>query len=529
MRHDRALSALAPSRPRLPEAPAPVPHASSKLQALWPTIAVALSALVYGPILKNYFFDDDFLHLYNLANNGVVRFLFTPHGGHVLVLRNLIFYASYRVFGLAPLGYFVVVLLTHLANVYLLFLVIRHVTGNAPLASVGAALWGVLPANEGSLGWYSVYGHVLVTAIGLWLLYDLLQVAELRRSVSHLRLVVWCVLLLAGMTCFGVGIALAMSFTAVAYVLLADSPERKKVTAVLSSLTICVPVIYVGLYHLYAVISGDRATEPITFWRLVLDWRLNAAMLGELLVYGASSLIVPHPCSADGGSLLCYAFPAVCAAGVATLFACRAGRIRRTLVALVVLLGATYGIIAAGRALLMAAWLHQTMAQASAQPRYHYLGPALMSVILCLLLREVSRFIFTSWLRRVAPAVGLCAVLVAQVVTHPAINHHAAARAEVQSVFDTLNSLARQVPDGADICIRNRRFKGIGSLVGPASFPGWAAVFAITHPLNTIGGRTVHFIEADPQVRLAAQANPKKRAAGLLVSPDRLPPGCRVF
>ena len=508
--------------------PAGVTNGWRAFLALMP---IVLSGMVYGPILQNYFIYDDFLHLYNLANNGLIQFLLTPHGGHLLVLRNLIFYACYRLFGLAPLGYFVLVLLTHLANVCLLFLVIRRLTGNPFLASGGAALWGVLPANEASLGWYSVYGNVLVTTIALWLLYDLVRLAETRRPVSGLRLATWCLLLLAGMTCFGVGIALAMTFCVVAYLFLADSPDRNKATVVLFALTICVPIVYVGLYHLYTAISGDTGTNAAAFLSQILNWRLNAEMLGELLAYGTSSLVIPHPCTPDGGMPLCYTFLALCAAGVAALFACVSGRIRRTLLALTLLLGATYASIAIGRALFTVVMIGRAVAWSATHARYHYLGPAIIAIILCLMLDEFSRLVFKSRLRQVAVAVALGAPLLVQLVLHQPIDHHDPARAETYSVLDRLDLFAQQVPEGGDVCIRNRPFQSIGGFLAqdPASFPGWAGVFAITHPVNTIDGRTVHFIEADPRVLRAARANPQRRAARLFVSADRLPPGCRIF
>ena len=509
--------------------PLPSPRFWANRSVLLLAVPLAASCLVYGSILENYFFHDDFLHLYNLANNGLIQFLFTPHGGHVLVLRNLIFYTCYRLFGLAPLGYFVLVLLTHLANVWLLFLVVRDLTGNPFLASVGAALWGVLPANEASLGWYSVYGNVLVTTVGLGLLYDLVRLAETRRPVSGLRLATWCLLLLAGMTCFGIGIALAMTFSAVVYLLLPDSPDRTKATATLLGLTICVPIVYVGLFRLYAAISGNSSSNAAVFLGQIRNWRLNAEMFGELLAYGTSSLVVPQPCTPDGGWLLCYALSSVSAVAVVVLFACASARVRRTLLALTLLLGATYASIAIGRT-WFTVWIRLAVAWSATQPRYHYVGPALITIIVCVVLNEIGRFIFTARLRQLAPGAVLCVALVTQLALHQPIDHHEEARAATQSVLDRFEFIAGYTPKGGDICIRNHGFRWVGGLVGdPASFPGWAAVFAITHPANTIHGRTVHFIETNPRVLLAAQAKPDRRAAGLLVAPDRIPARCRIF
>src|SRR5262249_59242086 len=63
--------------------------------------------------------------------------------------------------------YFATVLVTHVANVLLLFAFVRRVTGSASLACFGAVMFAVSPANAGTLGWYSLYGHALAGALAL--------------------------------------------------------------------------------------------------------------------------------------------------------------------------------------------------------------------------------------------------------------------------------------------------------------------------------------------------------------------------
>jgi hypothetical protein len=154
-----------------------------------------------------------------------------------------------------------------------------------------------------------------------------------------------------------------------------------------------------------------------------------------------------------------------------------------------------------------------------------------ITVIVCLLLDEWSRLLLKGRLRKVTAVAGLCAVLAAHLAVHQPIDHHEAAHREMDSVLATIDFLTRQAPAGGDVCIHNQPFQWIGGFLAknPTSFPGWAAVFAIAYPGNTIHGRTVHFIETNPRVLLAAHAKPQKRLAGLLVAPDRLPPRCRVF
>ena len=141
----------------------------------WPLalLVVVSAGLVHTPILGHYFRSDDFAHLYNLANFGLLHFVSTPYGGHLLVIRNAIFSLHHQLFGLNAQLYFIAVLLTHMLNAYLLFRALRLFTGRATLAAFAAALFGMAPVGEGALGWYSAYCHVLVGTILLWVLCDI--------------------------------------------------------------------------------------------------------------------------------------------------------------------------------------------------------------------------------------------------------------------------------------------------------------------------------------------------------------------
>src|SRR6185295_2769935 len=95
----------------------------------------------------------------------LMRFLLVGQGGHALVTSNAVFYLLHRLFGIDPQPYFVFVLFTHLLNVGLLFCAIRLLTQSARLACFGSALWGISPIHDGTIGWLSVYGQVIVAAV----------------------------------------------------------------------------------------------------------------------------------------------------------------------------------------------------------------------------------------------------------------------------------------------------------------------------------------------------------------------------
>lgn len=493
-----------------------------------PALSVGFSILAYWPILQNYFVFDDFLHLYNLVNNGLLQFLLTPHGGHLYMVRNLIFAGCYWVCGFAPQGYFALVLLSHAVNVYLLFRVIRRASENSILACFGATLWGVSSTNRGALGWYSVYGHVLVTTIVLWLLNDLLRVAARMRPPSCWRLGLWYVLLLAGVNCFGVGIALAMISPFLVYLLLPQSLGSRTTTATFSSLMIVVPILYAGMYRLYAAVSGDipmAASDLVSLsqWRLVVD------VLGEMLLYSASSLVSSSPCTAGNALLSCWGFPALCVAAFALVWGRAPSRTRRCLVALILIIVATYGMIAIGRAQFvgMLQSPHGVLGMTAIQRRYHYLGPAVIAIVVGILLSELSRWVVGASRRRaLVLTTCLCGILLGRLTATWDIDHHEWARVETQSVLSAVDSLALLTAN-QDLCIRNQRFRAIGYFVDARKFPGWAAVFAISQPGNSVHGRTVHFVETDPAILAMARANPDKRIGGLLVGQDSLPSGCQ--
>jgi hypothetical protein len=163
-------------------------------------IPLALTALVYHRITGNYFFADDFLHLFRVRNEDFPPFLLVPRGGHLLVSYNALFDLAYRLFGTHPEPYFWVALLTHLLNVGLLFSVIRLFTHSARLACFGAALWGISPQSEAAIGWFSVFGQVMVATVLLVVLRQLALVANGRPSGRYAPLL-WCVLLLIACTC----------------------------------------------------------------------------------------------------------------------------------------------------------------------------------------------------------------------------------------------------------------------------------------------------------------------------------------
>jgi hypothetical protein len=490
----------------------------------WALLALSLvpSAVVYRRILRNYFLGDDFRHLWEIADWGFLPFVLGPHGGHVYLVRNLVFYACAALFGFDPRPYFVLVLATHLVNVALLFLVLSELGSDAALAAFGATLWGVLPLHEGTLGWYSVYGQVLSATVLLAFLRRVCRAANGTAELGPRRAVAWCLVLLAGETCFGTGLSVALVAGVLAFLLLPPSRLRLGVVAVLCSLLALAPLLYVSLVSLYAHFWDGG--EP--FAALPANPRRAAPLVADMLVglveNGVAGALVPYACGGANAPAACTLVARVFGVAVLAAVVVLAGVTRRRLLAWIVLLLAVYGLIALGRAPI--AWsLHKTTAQMAATARYHYVATIPVVLLLCGILDRLRPLVAgRPWLEPalLAAWTGVVGVLWLRA---PGIDHHDAERAETAELLATVHTLVDASPPGADVYVPNRTFAGVGfSGATRRTFPGWAAIFMITEPANVVRGRRVHFVESDPAVIDAYRAWPERRTASLLVGPDEV-------
>jgi hypothetical protein len=86
-------------------------------------------------------------------------------------------------------------------------------------------------------------------------------------------------------------------------------------------------------------------------------------------------------------------------------------------------------------------------------------------------------------------------------------------RAEVAELFRTIEAQAERTPAGDVVLIQNRPFDG--SVYLPALLPGWAGVFVIFSPENSVDGRPVRFaVDEDDWQRANARGG---RIAELVV------------
>jgi hypothetical protein len=479
-------------------------------------LPIVCTAIVYRPIIRAYFITDDFYNLFLIINRDPIDFILRPHGGHLLATRNSLFYIFYQLFGMNSAAYFWVVLFTHLANVALLFQVIRHFTSSRWLACFGATLWGTAPVHAGTLDWYSVYGHVIVATITLYLLLRIGQAVDGERPLPRSAVYLWPLLLLTASTSFGVGIGVTLVFPIAVLCFLPPSRQRTRLLVTLFLTAVAVPLIYRGLVRLYVWYAGpspeafgvDLLVAGLQYWPRIL------AMCGFLLSYGITSLAL-------GFSFVQGAFPgiapylvsAVFLVALVAAFRQSPSPVRRQLLGCLVLAIGAYGMIAAGRAVFFDM---STIGYAVVQPRYHYLGTIPFAIILCVLL---NRFADRVHLPAPAAPVLFVAWLGWQLIAYDRaaafIDLHAPQRAETEKIVRTVRAQIDATPPGGEVRIPNKRVASIGALIDLAAFPGWAAMFTLFFPANVVDGKPVYFLVPEPDVIEANRDG--RRTAGLLI------------
>ena len=488
-------------------------------------IPLVLSAWVYHPILRVNFFADDFVHLADIESTGILDFLLAPFGGHNYLARNLVFLTSWELFGLHAPFFYLTVLANHLLNVALLFAVIRAMSGGTALACFGASLWGTLPLCRGTLGWYSVHGQVLSATILLVVLVRLLQFANVRQVPSVAELCLWYALLLVGTTCFGVGVGIALAFPAVLFLLLPAAWSRVGVRVAWLLLPLVTIGLYFGLRRLYVLVGTMTLSEAIQE-RVAIDGLAAApTLLAHLLTFSVAGSVL--------GFFMPNEFPSPAAglavAGVVAglgILAVRgeAGTLRRV-AALVALGVGIYLVIAVGRGQIYVMF-KMSPTSAAKVARYHYAGTLPIVVLLCLVLQELGRL---PALRRIPAPLALCgglaSIVAGRLLVGLPIEAYPWTKTYVQQALDATVASVRTWPSGAVAYVENDKTpRGVlGAALPNAAFPGRAAVFILVNPTDQLEGRTVRFVERDPEVLEYYAARPQPRLARLLVAPEQMP------
>ena len=478
----------------------------------WGLPPLLLAAIVYVPITRNYFASDDFLHLYQIADHTPWYFLAIPNGGHIYATRNAVFLLTNWLFGTWPEPYFWCAWITHLVNVWLLFDLTRRLTVDGRLACVAATLFGTCPLAEGSLGFYSVYGHALATTAALVIFDQVARLAERDRSPGAPTLCLWYALALVGATSFGVGIGVALVLPFVLLLLLPASARAARVWVPFLSLLAVIPILYVVLIRVYAWVSAQPLSAIDMAAVLTLPYlRYIPLILFRLIGLGLGRLLFGFVSPAPWEPWISGVLEALLVVWLAAVAWRSPGQPRRTIAAYALLAIACYGMIVVGRA----AFLYGASAELLAtNSRYHYLGLAFLAVLLALGLAQTPA---PRWFSRraqgAAVAAWLAFTLVAFALIGPRVDHHAAARAQVADFIAAVHREVAAQPAGTVVYIRNRSFLPLPNpLLPPELFPGWAAAFTVFFPRDEVDGRRVRFVEPNRAVLGSALRGARTRA-----------------
>jgi hypothetical protein len=515
---------------------------SRAARILLPLLAVSSAAIAQEPALGRFFRTDDFVHLYEIVEHGWLQSALTTNGGHLSITSNTAFYLCHALFGLNAGMFFAVAWLTHLLNVYLLYRVVEISTDRQVLAFIPALLWGVSGLAQEPLGWFAVYGHVLLATWILWFLAEVAEVSRGRRELGAWTLARWVLLLLLGATSFGTGIPIAMLSGPVVLLLLAGSSERRRSALWLSSLVVLVPVLYFATFWIYySILSPGSQPElrdpPLVGSLRPSNWWPTFSLLGMLLAYGVANLLLgPLVTATEAGIALgplagaslhavaagCAVFSAAVLAACAVALRRASSDARRRIAGYGVLAVGAYGMVALARASFFG-FLNVSLTLPMVQPRYHYMAQALTAIFLTLAAAQLPlpRFRPSGWRWGAVVAAALLVVALGRsssLVVYEMMGPDG--RVPFERTVAEIEDAVASSPPGSEVRIENRPFEGGGFLSGPF-LAGTAAVFVIAFPSNEVDGRRVYFVERDPERRQAwVDRIPGTRLSRLLVAPN---------
>lgn len=144
------------------------------------TLILIIAFLVFSPLLFLYFFQDDFFLLtISQANSfgDFLRFLIPADGvvWYRPLSSQIFFFICQSLFGLNPFPYHLLMLITHLFNIYLVFLFAKEVSKNEKMSLFASFVYGVSSVHFITMAWLSTYSFILGPTFVLLTLLDYLR------------------------------------------------------------------------------------------------------------------------------------------------------------------------------------------------------------------------------------------------------------------------------------------------------------------------------------------------------------------
>jgi hypothetical protein len=500
-----------------------------------PWLPVIAAFFVQFDVLFSGLLFDDFVHFYEISNISYMDYLRQPHQ-HLLHSFKTVLWSVESLFGVNPFVFMLIALILHLASVRLLFEIVFRLTGKIHLAAFGAALWGMEPYAIGTLAWISVHGHAYATTAVLWVLMDVVRYSQKAAVLRTGLLARHAFLLLVAATSFGAGLASTVIFPLVIVILNPLPSQRNRLLAVYGSVAVAVVFLYLfSLIDLAAGTDSQSISVPVdlrdaiimrstslwggfndiskTLWAFVQLFSIGFSTLffgplvaGKISLITVDSLLLVAPFIAIFIALPLLVF-GVFVSGVNE---------RRRLLAMLLLVCASYGLIAYARS---GAWfgIHPEAY------RYHYLAPAFMAILFCLILSKLfdrfpQRLIKQG---RVWFAVWLLLVIIPFYLSPDNVVKEALLVNQKKQLTDSMqiiDTALKKSPNQTEIYIANRPFKVFPWGYTPQHFPGLAALFVMTYPDNTVDGKRVYFLEESEDIVKMVQAKKGTRIADLVIS-----------
>ncbi len=166
-------------------------------KALVFTALALLGVLTFGRFAGNYFTSEDFTYLYNsiIAPGYSSFFLNNPAGGvlngRFLPLLMCFYRLGNQLFGLNPAGFHVCVLVVHILNSFLVYLISRELTGKKRLAFIIAAIHVTFSLHVTAVFWLSCANFVLAAFAYLLSFYLFIRYLKSLKGVYYFFFVVF--------------------------------------------------------------------------------------------------------------------------------------------------------------------------------------------------------------------------------------------------------------------------------------------------------------------------------------------------
>ena len=494
-------------------------------------LVISITAVLIANIqvFFSFFWGDDFLHFYQIANWNPFEFIFLPFGNQFFPFRQLIYYGLFKIFGLNSLVYFSIVLLTHACSAYLLYKIILLLTDRPSLAAAGSMMWGIYPGNYSSLAYFPSYGQVLTSLFFLLFLYDLIRIEKGEISFSKIVAIRWSFYAFLMATSYGTGLAIACLSPLIIVIILWEVDQKWKMAASMLPVIAMILVLFIFKDSIYHYFSGEvYHSTPIALDVAFRHYKVILEMFIRMCVYSIYTmaalpmvLLTHQPSSAPQYPLHAFFISIPVTILFITVFFHSKEYKRHYLVFSMVFLG-LIGLHAYGRAVFYQVF-GIPASTASMTFRYYYVVYIPIVFIMSLMINDMLD-IFP----QISKAVISFVLLVIAISIYPSMNlakvidpFNTAAK-EKFLYYETISDIEKTIkacPEGSSVFIDNT-MKNLFSIFLPSGtdFPGKAAVFAIRYPNNTVEDRRVYFVEKDCRVAKENLAKKNWRISSLMVS-----------